>query len=195
MLTVSRNVSGFGGSASYQMSLQDSIAKCKISKHQETLNHACEVSHFHSRVYEEYCLLEGDTMQSSRNATFGRNLQLLSILISMTCSIFIHQLVNKVLDTQEGGEIKFSLKMDPHEHNSGRTVWLKGCTHFFVLAFSQEVKTVPLLLFTEIIGACMWQEFVHPDFNLIPDSALNYHAIRWATITQQALDNGLWQQP
>jgi hypothetical protein len=42
----------------------------------KTLNHACEVSHFHSRGYEEYCLLEGDTMQSSRNATFGRTLQL-----------------------------------------------------------------------------------------------------------------------
>jgi hypothetical protein len=105
----------FGSSASYQMSLQDSIEKCKISKCQETLNRACEVSHFHSRGYEEYCLLEGDTMQSSRNATFCRTLQLLSTLISMTLSIFIHMLVNKALNTQEeGGEIRFSLKMGPH---------------------------------------------------------------------------------
>jgi hypothetical protein len=159
MLTVSsnaRNVSGFHGSASYQMSLQDSIAKCKISKCLETLNRACEVSHFHTRGYKEYCLLEGDTMQSSRNATFGRTLQLLSILISMTCPIFIHLLVNKAPDIQEkGGEISFSLKMGPHGHNSGGTVWLKGCTHFFVLAFSLEVKMVPLLLFREITGACM----------------------------------------
>lgn len=196
MLTVSsnaRNVSGFHGSASYQMSLQESIAKCKISKRQETLNRACEVSHFHSRGYEGYRLLEGDTMQSNRNATFGRTIQLLSILISMTCSIFIHLLVNKAPDTQEeGGEIRFSLKMGPHGHNSGGTVWLKGCTHLFVLAFSLEVKMVPLLLFKEITGACIWQEFAHPDFNLTPDSAFNYHAIHCATITQQALDNGLW---
>jgi len=164
------------------MSLQDSTAKCKISKCQETLNHACEVTHFHSRGYEEYCLLEGDTMQSSRNATFCRTLQLLSILISMTCSVSIHLLVNKALDTQEeGGEIRFSLKMGPHGHNSGRTVWLMGCTHFFVLAFSLEVKMVPLLFFREIIGACMRQEFAHPDFSLTPNSALNYHAIHCAT--------------
>jgi len=126
MLTVSsnaRNVSVFGSSASYQTSLQDSIAKCKISKHQETLNHACAVSHFHSRGYEEYCLLEGDTMQSRRNATFCRALHLLSILISTACSIFIQLLVNTALDTQdEGREIRFSLKMGPHGHNPGRTV-------------------------------------------------------------------------
>ena len=86
-------------------------------------NRACEVSHFHSRGYEECCLLEGDIMQSSRNATFGRTLQLQSILISMKFSIFIHLLVNKAPDTQEeGGEIRFSLKMGPHGHNSVRTV-------------------------------------------------------------------------
>jgi len=39
-------MSGLGSSASYQMSIQDSIAKCKIFKPQETLNRTCKAHIF-----------------------------------------------------------------------------------------------------------------------------------------------------
>ena len=172
--------------------LQASMTKCKISKRQNSFNRA----HVRSHIF---------TAESMKNSVLWNvipcslvEIQHFAEPYTDFCDMFyFYTSAGKqgFLHPGRGEEISFSLKMGPHSHNSGRTVQLKGCSHFCVSAFLLEVNMVPLLFFRQIVGASMWHEFAHPDFSLTPDSVLNYHTIHWATITQQALDNGLQQQP